>query len=241
MRQINKAIYIVIERYHRLYGLELYLFSHGSFGPGYWGFQIASHRTWDNRSREVNDCNRGGQQRNGYVLVGYQDKVSIPNWAIASSTDASGNQPTLDVTSTTRTENIVEWLEQNMQLRNYFLTYETEIHNWRHSYSVEQSEKYILMINIAGLASQHIEKPLRTPRQVYDLPYGGDYQKQEATIDKIHRALCVKDGWIEIIGFEHHWFSRNGLALINDRTVDIWKDYVSGLLPSQILLKYDVY
>ena len=36
---INKAIFLLIEKYHRLYGLEFYLFSHSSFGTGYWGFQ----------------------------------------------------------------------------------------------------------------------------------------------------------------------------------------------------------
>jgi 3'-phosphoadenosine 5'-phosphosulfate sulfotransferase len=36
-RKINKAIYLLIEKYHRLYGLEVYGFS-GGHGPGYAGF-----------------------------------------------------------------------------------------------------------------------------------------------------------------------------------------------------------
>ena len=45
-RKINKAIYSLVEKYHRLFGLEVYGFS-GGHGPGYAGFQLAAHRCWE--------------------------------------------------------------------------------------------------------------------------------------------------------------------------------------------------
>jgi hypothetical protein len=166
LRQINKAIFQIIEKYHRLYGLEFHPFSHSSFGPIYWGVQIAAKRTWSINNKQVNDNELGQREENGYSLISYLHYVFIPSWAANKYLDAESGQPSLETISATRTVAIVEWLEQHMQLDNYLTRYQSEISRWRSSYSVEDAEKYILMMNLAGLITTQHGTQILTPGQV---------------------------------------------------------------------------
>lgn len=232
-RRIAKAIYSLIDKFHRLYGLEIYLFSHGGFGHGYWGFQVAAHRTFDQRQKIPNDGDDKYGRRN-YSLVSYQHMVSIPSWAYH---DQSSSQPEFQLKNATRTVEIEKWLYTTMNLSEYFAIHKDKIDRWRKQASLESAEKYVLFVQLAGLLAQHFEQPYLTPIQRYDLPYGGDYDAQQQALNNIYGRLGAKDRVLDVLGFKNNWVCRNGMALFGDEAVDVWDLYLNGMSPAEILNK----
>jgi hypothetical protein len=96
-RKISKAIYSLIEKYHRLFGLEVYGFS-GGHGPGYAGFQVAANRCWAQGRPHLNYQAPFGDGRQ--VLVTYFSNVGIPAWC-------AGEQLGLDGWERQRTSSIM--------------------------------------------------------------------------------------------------------------------------------------
>lgn len=222
VRKIPKAIYLLIEKYHRLYGLEVYGFS-GGHGPGYAGFQVAGRRCWE-----------AGIAKPGYdklhkkdsrlVLVTYFSSVGIPAWC-------AGDQLELEDWGRQRTSTIVEWLENHLTLLELFDLYKSDIARWRARYTVEESEKYLLMVNLAGLISARFEDFPRTPEQ---LSHGMD-PKGISKAEMIVSKLGVRDGNIDAFGVSGCVIGRNGQALVDDDSlVDIWKWYVDGACVEEI-------
>ncbi|NDV90473.1 hypothetical protein GTH32_04580 [Alteromonas sp. 345S023] len=233
MRQITKAIYLLVEKYHRLYGLELYLFSHSGFGPGYWGFQVAGNRTWSARSSIVNDDGIGKKVRNSYSLVSYLHDVSLPSWSLSMDKQKAKGQPRLHSSKQLRTHTVVNWLEKEMGLINYFNQHHDAIERWRGTYTVEAAEKYILTINLAGLAATERNSLLVTPGQCYDSYY--DNSEFDQIKEDIYTKLRAEDRKIDIFGTKGKWFCRNGLALIDNTVVNFWQEYVKGKSAKEIL------
>jgi len=213
-RKISKAIYLLVEKYHRLHGLEVYGFS-GGHGPGYAGFQVAAHRCWAKGRPHANYEAPFGDGRQ--VLVTYLTNVGIPAWC-------SGDQLELPDWEHQRTSTIVSWLERHLSLLELFDLYKSEIASWRARYTVEESEKYLLMINLAGLISARLGDIPRTPEQLYHSMDPTGMEKAEQIVSR----LGVADGNIDAFGIDGCMVGRNGLALVEEEVVDVWAIRLSG-------------
>jgi hypothetical protein len=66
-----------------------------------------------------------------------------------------------------RTNSIVNWLEQHLTFLELFDLYQSEIASWRAHYTVEKSEKYLLMVNLAGVVSARLGDFPRTARAAF--------------------------------------------------------------------------
>lgn len=121
-----------------------------------------------------------------------------------------------------------------MQLDNYFARYQSEISRWRSSYSVEDAEKYILMMNLTGLIATQHGTQILTPGQAFDSHYSFSSADQRK-IDNIHSSLESKDPRIDVFGIKNYWFCRNGKALIKDEVVDVWNHYIEGVTLADII------
>lgn len=219
-RKINKAIYLLVEKYHRLFGLEIYGFS-GGHGPGYAGFQIAAKRCWQEGEPYANYEAPFGDGRQ--VLVAYFSHAGIPAWC-------AGEQLELPEWWKLRTSSILAWLEEHLTLLELFDLYQSEIARWRARYSVEESEKYLLMLNLAGLLSAKVGDFPRTPGQLF---HGMDPTGHEKAQRMVSR-LGVADGNIDAFGITDCMLGRNGLALVGDEIVDVWAMGLSGQSSEEI-------
>ena len=228
MRQFNKALYLLIEKYHRLYGLEFFFFSR-SGGPGHWGFQLACNRTWCARQRIIfpKDYPRAIQ----FATCGYVGKVEVAPWSVPDGYVYSPDEVRLEHSQNVRTSEVVAWFEEHMQLRKLFEHYSSELERWRGNYSVEDAEKYILMTQLMGLISQLRDTVPNTPIQEHGLPYACDDKK----IDEIHRTLGVRDGSIDVVGVKDFWITRDAKGLVNGQLIDFWKLYLEGMAVEQMI------
>ncbi|RLA51944.1 MAG: hypothetical protein DRR42_08875, partial [Gammaproteobacteria bacterium] len=230
-RRIFKAIYLILEKYHRLYGLEAYFFT-GGHGPGYVGFQIASARCFDDQNGDANyeQANIPGRTS----LVTYLTDFGVPAWSSVSGEQIEGNPEKLS-----RTSDVVKWLESHLTLDSLFAHYEDEISRWRKSYTVEQSEKYLLMIRIAGLLVRSTGDFPRAPPQCFS-----DYDSStSARVESIERKLGGLSSRHQIMGAKKVFIGSNGLALVSEEEiVDLWSRYLKGETPEQIVhsLKFHV-
>jgi hypothetical protein len=66
-----------------------------------------------------------------------------------------------------RTNSIVNWLEQHLTFLELFDLYQSEIASWRAHYTVEKSEKYLLMVNLALVVSARLGDFPRTARAAF--------------------------------------------------------------------------
>jgi hypothetical protein len=128
-----------------------------------------------------------------------------------------------------RTAEITSWLEENLTLRALYERYSAEITRWRDLYTVNQSEQYLLMLNIAGLISSRSKEMLRIPSQCFDYDQRGP---EKAT--KMLRELGVA-GMNDAIGLAECMIGRNGKALINGRVYDLWAKRLEGLSVTEIV------
>ena len=222
-RKIIKAVYLLLERYHRLYGLEAYLFS-GPHGPGYVGFQIAADRCWDADSAHVDyPVDDQGRSRFGPLTTYITGHVGIPAWS-------AGRQLALDNWEQRRTSEIVAWLEEHLALRPLFEQNADLIQRWRTAYTVEDSEQYLLMVNVAGLLAQAVDDFPRTPSQCLS-DYDTDAPEK---VSQQLRRLRLSHERGTVMGISGIMIGHNGMALVNDRPIDIWQRRLAGKTPANL-------
>lgn len=142
-RKISKAIYLLVEKYHQLSGLEVYGFNSGH-GPGYAGFQIAANRCWEQGKATPNYG--ASLEDSRLVLVTFFTNVGIPAWC-------AGEQVELEGWERQRTRTIVNWLDKHLSLLALFDLYKSDIASWRSQYTIEESEKYLLMQTWLGYSA----------------------------------------------------------------------------------------
>ena len=123
-----------------------------------------------------------------------------------------------------RTNSIVNWLEQYLTFLELFDLYQSEIASWRAHYTVEKSEKYLLMVNLAGVVSARLGDFPRTPGQLFHNMDPKGFEKAQQIVSQ----LGVVDGNIDAFGVSGCMIGRNGLALIGNEIVDIWAMRVQG-------------
>jgi len=223
IRKISKAVYLLLAKYHRLYGLEAYLFS-GGHGSGYVGFQVAANRCWDGANNKANYNLSDPDTREHRPLVTYLcGPVAIPAWA-------DGKQQEMPDWESARTNSIVDWLEKHLALKELFADNADAISRWRQNYSVEESEQYLLMVNLAGLLATKINDMPRTPSQSIS-----EYDTQrQSTMEKQVRNLGLLNERGTIMGIPGIMIARNGKALVGDHEVNIWQHLTKGNTPVQI-------
>ena len=223
-RRIFKAVYLILEKYHRLYGLEAYFFS-GGHGPGYVGFQVAAARCFDSGKTDANYDQADISGRTS--LVTYLAHIGIPAWSSVSGEQIEGNPKKLG-----RTRDVERWLESHLTLNQLFSHYEAEISRWRVTYSVEASEKYLLMIRLAGLLARNTGDFPRAPPQCFS-DYDPTTPQRVLNIERLLGGLCSRH---EIMGINNIFIGSNGLALVNERdTVNVWIHYLEGQNVEQIV------
>ncbi|GAA5193060.1 hypothetical protein [Ferrimonas gelatinilytica] len=218
-RKIFKAIYLLLEKYHRLYGLEVYLFS-GGHGAGYAGFQVAANRCWDTHH---NDLNYGAISGRPLPLVAYLPHVGIPSWA-------AGRQLEMVGWETARTLAILDWHERNLALASLFRDNAAAIARWRADYSVEQSEQYLLMINLAGLLAAKASDFPRLPSQCLS-------EYDPTAVDQVRTQLArlgLESEHHGVMGIPGCMVTRHGKALVGEEVVDVWQRRLNGDTPQQI-------
>ena len=223
-RKISKAIYLLLEKYHRLYGLEIYLFS-GGHGSGYVGFQIAANPCCTHNQIFANYHKGDSQESYGPLVTYLCGSVGIPAWT------NHGEQLTFDNWQDKRTTCIVEWLEEHLAFQKLFDENASKIAKWRTVYTVAESEKYLLMVNLAGLLAMRLGGYLKAPSQClsdYDHSSGEIVQKQLSLL-----GLQTQNG--TVMGQDSILIARNGRALIGTQVVDVWEPFTQGKSPLELV------
>lgn len=223
--KIFKAIYLLLDKYHRLYGLEIYLFS-GGHGPGYCGFQIAASPCYGEFGDQLNYSKTGVSDGPYGALVTYvTGTAGIPAWA------NRGQQVELKGWQQWRTQTLVAWFEANMGFKALLGDHEEMIRRWRLVYTVEQSEKYLLMVNLAGLLARHLDEFPRLPSQCLS----GYESDSLALLNEQLRRLGISSEHEGVMGVPGIMVARNGRAIAGQQDADFWEWYVSGLSAPEIV------
>jgi hypothetical protein len=221
-RRINKAIYLILEKYHRIYGLKLVGFS-GGHGYGYGMFYIDAIKPMEHNSLDTDyECIKVDRT---FSLVIYLTSVGIPEWSGRSSTK-------FNLTDATRTQEIVDWLLENLTIDHLLKSTTVELQRWRSNYSVERAEKYLLMMNLVGIYQAKKGLPYTTLEANFS-DYDFSWPEKVATI---RTKLFAEDQNSVVWGANNIYFSENGLALINRvDIVDYWEMHLSGMTADEIL------
>lgn len=140
----------------------------------------------------------------------YFSNVGIPAWCAGDQLELGQHQ---------RTSVIVSWLEKHLTLLELFDLYKSDIASWRSHYTVEESDKYLLMLNLAGLISARVGDFPRSPGQLFHSMDPKGVEKAEQIVSQ----LGVADGCIDAFGVAGCMIGRNGLALVGDEIIDVWE------------------
>ena len=223
-RKIYKALYLILRKYHALYGLELFVFS-GGHGAGYVGLQLACDRICNADHLETHYPSPPLRQPTAFV--NYLTDFGIPAWATADD-----EQIEVAPAKLLRTQDVVTWLEARFDLRPLFEAYQDPINAWRRQYTVEASEQYLLMVQLAGLIARSRGTFPLAPGQCFS-----DYDS--ATPDRVRAielALGGLSGRHQILGHGDCLVGSNGKALIKEtEVIDIWTPYARGETAEQIV------
>jgi len=223
-RKIYKAIYLILRKYHALYGLELFVFS-GGHGAGYIGFQLACERICD--ADHLDTHYPSPPLRQPVAFVTYLEHLGVPAWATADS-----EQIEVAPAKLPRTSSVLSWLESQFDLRTLFDAHREPINTWRRQYTVEASEQYLLMVQLAGLLARARGTYPCAPGQCFP-----DYDNQSPQrVQAIEQALGGLSARHQILGDRQCFIGSNGKALLHEsQVVDIWAPFVQGQSAEQIV------
>jgi hypothetical protein len=222
-RKIYKAIYLILRKYHALYGLELFVFS-GGHGAGYVGFQLACERICD--AGRLDTHYPSPPLRQPVAFVTYLEHFGIPAWATADDEQIEVAPEKLP-----RTNEVVAWLESQFDLHALFEAYRESINAWRRQYTVEASEQYLLMVQVAGLLARSRGTCPCAPGQCFS-DYGNQTPQR---VQAIEQTLGGLSGRHQILGDRHCFIGSNGKALLHEsQVVDIWTPIIQGQSAEQI-------
>ena len=223
--KLFKAIYLLLDRYHRLYGLEIYLFS-GGHGPGCCGLQIAAAPCYGAFESQLNYSKTGFSDSPYGPLVTYiTGTAGIPAWA------NRGEQLEVEGWQHWRTQNLLAWLESNLGIQALIRDHKESIDRWRAGYSVELSEKYLLMVNLAGLLARHFPDFPRLPSQCLS-GYEANFPE---LLDESLRRLGIASEHDGVMGVPGIMVVRNGMAIAGGHEASVWEWYTSGMSAPEIV------
>jgi hypothetical protein len=223
-RTLNKAIYLILEKYHRTYGLKLAGFS-GGHGYGYGMFYVDAVNPTSNGGIDMN-YSEHTRSMDELALVFYLTSVGMPAGA------NKGKQLEMKDWSKSRTDTICKWLMEHLTLDACFNFHSRQISTWRSRYTVEQSEKYLLAMNVAGIYCAKKGKILMNLHSNFS-EY--DYEANNKA-DAVLRKLGLADSLGTVWGDCDLFIGTNGKALFNgERVIDFWEMCLEGKTSQQIV------
>ena len=118
-RKIPKAVYMLLRKYHSLFGLAVLPWSKT---PGNHYFKFFSLAMVDPFTKQCGEVETPGFRSNIY-----QDSIGMPAW------DQAGRQIEHPywTKKEVRTDSLVAWYEEQLNLASYFREHETAIEQWR--------------------------------------------------------------------------------------------------------------
>lgn len=213
-RKITKAVYLLLQEYHRTMGLAVIGWSKPP-GNSYFSFySMAAGDVW----RQVFGRPSAGIDIKRFSLTTYQDHIGLPAWG-AGEQEYHPDQRRRVLS----TAEIVQWYKSRLELQQLFEAFCQDIEWWRRSYHVGESEPYLLTWNVMGLVSAKLQRTIATygrSEYYFGIP---DEEKDAALelasgrqFDCVH--FCGKLS-----------FANSGLArLPNGMIVDLWQRHLRG-------------
>lgn len=209
-RKINKAIYLILEKYHRLFGLKLVGFS-GGHGYGYGMFYLDAVKPWQQGPLDT-DYNFIVARDKKLSMVFYLEHVGLPEWS-------HGMQQEMVDWRSSRTNEIVEWLQSRLSIEDLIIQGNIYISRWRSSYTAESAEKYLFVMNTAGLFFAELNKPFTT----LDANFSEYDCARPAKVSAIKAKLGVGRDDSIVWGANGVYFAENGLVQVGEDIIDIWQ------------------
>jgi len=217
LRTISKATFLLLQRYHRLYGLKVIGWTKQP-GNAYLSFYL------DALPHESEFLDLPDMANERLVLTCYQDHVGIPAWS-------GGEQIELTNGKRARTDVVLDWLEQRLTLRELFDYHASEIDRWRQQYTVEASERYLLAWQVAGLLTARMGSYIATPWSFFS-DYASDYREQ---VVAYARRFTECHPLYEIFALDGVGISIKAEVRIADcENLDAWTMFCSGHTPEAI-------
>jgi len=206
--KIPKVVYLLLQKYHRIYGLGVI----GWFKqPGSHYFSFFSQAVYEGRGRPKHLPELWGR----YKLTLYQDHLGMP----ARGNDSVQAQHPHLHDRELRSKDMVQWIEEHLTLPQFFRDYSAEIDRWRRKCTVEQSERYLLTWNVMGLYAKAKKGMIYVAGS--DPNYGMSDQKRKAA-----SALGIQNPQIDLHVCRSLVFGSNAKVYLPDgNVVDFWEDY----------------
>ena len=141
-RKISKAVYLLLQRYHRTHGLRVEPWNKQP-GNHYFSFFCDAVRHPDAEPQHLAEID------GSYCLTVYQDHIGIPAWANGGNQMEHPDSRLREL----RASELVDWYEAHLSLDAFLRDHEGAIRPWRRTYHVDESERYLLTWNVLGLYS----------------------------------------------------------------------------------------
>lgn len=216
--RISRAVYLVLEKYHRKYGLSVVSAHDGPEGY-YHGFYSLAVRDQDERPFHLLEV------EGRYALTIYQAFPGVPSWS--SGTDSVFAE---ERESPMSTKELAAWYAHNLSLRRFFSDNAEAIRRWRLTYSVSESEPYLLTWNVMSELSARVGETMWTYSRA-DLNDEGREWEQEAASSL---GCKTPDETVHFCGGLA--FATDGRVLLPDHSqVDMWSRHLAGEEPSGIV------
>ncbi len=216
-RTIIKAIYLILEKYHRRYGLKVHPWAKQP-GNIYFSFYLDVNKPEGNTGFLLDLYN------DNLSLTTYQDHVGAPAWSYGHQQEMSGWK-------NARTSDIIAWLERTTSFPELFTQYESKLKWWRRGYSVEQSEQYLLTWQVCGLLAVKLGSFIQTPTNLFS-DYDSEWDKKRALYCSAFTRSHPEFGILSLDGIS---ISDRGEAYICEKErLNIWDLYCQGIEPTAI-------
>lgn len=216
-RELAKATYLLLQRYHRLYGLKAHCWTKPP-GNAYISFYL------DALPLRGAMTSLPGMDDERLTLTYYQDHVGIPAWS-------SGRQMQMPGWEHARTADVQAWLEKNLTLHALFENYSEEIAAWRKQYPVLSSEQYLLAWHVAGLLAARAGSYIFNPYAYFSDYDPGFHAKAVAFC----REFTDCDPEYAVMALNGVSISIKAECRLRDgETWDLWSLYTKGMSAESI-------
>lgn len=211
VRKIYKALYLILESYHRALGLAVMAWSKAP-GNCYYSFYSLAVRDSEGRPRHLPEV------YGRYSLTIYQHKPGLPGWGAGDQIEhAEWRQREL------RSDELVNWYLGHLTLSRFFAEHASEIARWRQTYTVALSEPFLYSWNILGLCAAHLNLRIGTFGRSDDGWGLSEVEKQAAD------ALSVPwpEEAIQVCG-ELAFCTDGRVLLPNGQIIHVWQEHLHG-------------
>lgn len=149
-RKVNKAVYLLLEQYHRRYGLAVVGIGR-PVGTMHFSFYSLALRGDDGSPLFLPEYSKR------YFLTIYQGGVGLP----LREGDDHLLHPEQDRRGLRSTE-MLSWFESHLSFRKFFEDHADRIRDWRRTYHVAESESLLLTWQVMGHVSSRLDLGIET-------------------------------------------------------------------------------